>query len=83
MHTYTALMKKLGILDRLLTPAILLCMIAGVLIGNYVPGVQEAFDTARFQSVSARTYLPQHLQHPISKLTLPSRTQQSPRGSSS
>ncbi|KAL1939819.1 hypothetical protein VTO73DRAFT_9519 [Trametes versicolor] len=48
-----ALMKKLGILDRLLTPAILLCMIAGVLIGNYVPGVQEAFDTARFQSVSA------------------------------
>ncbi|KAH9858754.1 sodium bile acid symporter family-domain-containing protein [Lenzites betulinus] len=49
----TVLIKKLGILDRLLTPAILLCMIAGVLIGNFVPGVQEAFDTARFQSVSA------------------------------
>ncbi|KAI0823730.1 arsenical-resistance protein ACR3 [Trametes gibbosa] len=47
------LVKKLGILDRLLTPAILLCMIAGVLIGNFVPGVQEAFDTARVQSVSA------------------------------
>ncbi|KAI0328619.1 arsenical-resistance protein ACR3 [Cubamyces sp. BRFM 1775] len=46
-------MKKLSILDRLLTPAILLCMVAGVLIGNYVPGVQAAFDTARFQSVSA------------------------------
>ncbi|KAJ8454263.1 hypothetical protein ONZ51_g13128 [Trametes cubensis] len=49
----TALMKKLSLLDRLLTPAILLCMIAGVLIGNFVPGVQAAFDTARFQSVSA------------------------------
>ncbi|KAI0645666.1 sodium bile acid symporter family-domain-containing protein [Trametes meyenii] len=48
-----ALMKKLSILDRMLTPAILLCMVAGVLIGNYVPGVQQAFDTARFQSVSA------------------------------
>ncbi|RPD59888.1 arsenical-resistance protein ACR3, partial [Lentinus tigrinus ALCF2SS1-6] len=46
-------MKKLGILDRLLTPAILICMIIGVLIGNFVPGVQAAFDTARFQSVSA------------------------------
>ncbi|KAM5532850.1 hypothetical protein V8D89_013491 [Ganoderma adspersum] len=49
-----ALMRKLGILDRLLTPAILVCMVVGVLIGNYVPGVQAAFDTARFQSVSAR-----------------------------
>lgn len=49
-------MKKLGILDRLLTPAILVCMVVGVLIGNYVPGVQAAFDTARFQSVSARKY---------------------------
>ncbi|KAI0630326.1 sodium bile acid symporter family-domain-containing protein [Trametes polyzona] len=47
------LVKRLSILDRLLTPAILLCMIAGVLIGNFVPGVQDAFDTARFQSVSA------------------------------
>ncbi|TFK93741.1 arsenical-resistance protein ACR3 [Polyporus arcularius HHB13444] len=28
-------------------------MIVGVLIGNFVPGVQAAFDTARFQSVSA------------------------------
>ena len=49
-----ALLKKLSILDRLLTPAILLCMIGGVLIGNFVPGVQDAFDTARFHSVSAR-----------------------------
>ncbi|KAH9931077.1 arsenical-resistance protein ACR3 [Epithele typhae] len=50
MHS---MVKKLSILDRLLTPAILVCMIVGVLIGNFVPGVQEAFDTARFQSVSA------------------------------
>ncbi|KAJ6590693.1 sodium bile acid symporter family-domain-containing protein [Mycena vulgaris] len=27
-------------------------MIVGVLIGNYVPGVQDAFDTARFDGVS-------------------------------
>ena len=40
-------MKKLSVLDRLLTPAILVCMVVGVLIGNYVPGVQAAFDTAR------------------------------------
>ena len=53
----TALMKKLSVLDRLLTPAILVCMVVGVLIGNYVPGVQAAFDTARFQSVSARKLL--------------------------
>ncbi|KAI0703383.1 sodium bile acid symporter family-domain-containing protein [Cerioporus squamosus] len=48
-----ALVKKLSVLDRLLTPAILICMIVGVLIGNFVSGVQAAFDTARFQSVSA------------------------------
>ncbi|KAI0358402.1 arsenical-resistance protein ACR3 [Trametes cingulata] len=46
-------MDKLSILDRLLTPAILLCMIAGVLMGNFVPGVQAAFDTAQIQGVSA------------------------------
>ncbi|KAF7977754.1 hypothetical protein HWV62_2846 [Athelia sp. TMB] len=49
-----ALFKKLSILDRLLTPAILVCMIIGVIIGVYTPNVQEAFDTVRFQSVSVR-----------------------------
>ncbi|OBZ67187.1 Arsenite resistance protein ArsB [Grifola frondosa] len=48
----TALVKKLSILDRLLTPAILLTMIVGVIIGEFVPNVQNAFDTVRFHSVS-------------------------------
>ncbi|KAJ7152647.1 sodium bile acid symporter family-domain-containing protein [Mycena crocata] len=38
--------------DRLLTPAVLLAMIVGVLIGEYVPSVQDAFNTARFDNVS-------------------------------
>ncbi|KAH7883086.1 sodium bile acid symporter family-domain-containing protein [Phlebopus sp. FC_14] len=46
------LFQKLGILDRLLTPLILLCMVAGVIIGEFVPGVQPAFDTVQFASVS-------------------------------
>jgi ACR3 family arsenite efflux pump ArsB len=29
-------------------------MIVGVIIGEYVPTVQEAFDTARFDGVSIR-----------------------------
>lgn len=48
--------KRLSILDRLLTPAILVTMIVGVLIGEYVPTVQAAFDTARFEGVSSRAY---------------------------
>lgn len=42
--------------DRLLTPAILLSMIAGVIIGEFVHGVQNAFDLAQFRGVSARSY---------------------------
>ncbi|KAJ7096669.1 sodium bile acid symporter family-domain-containing protein [Mycena belliarum] len=45
--------KSLSIFDRLLSPAILVTMIAGVLIGVYVPTVQDAFNTARFDGVSA------------------------------
>ncbi|KZV76086.1 arsenical-resistance protein ACR3 [Peniophora sp. CONT] len=39
--------------DRLLTPAILLSMIVGVIIGEFVPGVQQAFDLAQFRGVSS------------------------------
>ncbi|KAI0958845.1 hypothetical protein AcV7_004546 [Taiwanofungus camphoratus] len=46
------LIKKLSLTDKLLTPAILLAMIVGVIIGEFVPNVQPAFDTARFASVS-------------------------------
>ncbi|KAJ6493012.1 sodium bile acid symporter family-domain-containing protein [Mycena sanguinolenta] len=48
----TDVFKRLSILDRLLTPAILVAMIVGVVIGEYVPTVQQAFDLARFDGVS-------------------------------
>jgi hypothetical protein len=48
------LFKKLGIFDRLLTPLILVSMVVGVLIGNFVPGIQAAFDTVKLDSVSVR-----------------------------
>lgn len=57
------LVKKLSLADKLLTPAILLAMIIGVIIGEFAPGVQSAFDTARFGSVSARTSSSPHT-HP-------------------
>jgi len=48
------LLQKLSILDRLLTPLIILAMILGVIIEEFAPHVREAFDTARFDSVSVR-----------------------------
>ena len=48
------LFQRLGILDRLLTPLILISMVVGVVIGEFVPGVQPAFDTVQFYSVSVR-----------------------------
>jgi ACR3 family arsenite transporter len=50
----SVLFQRLGILDRLLTPLILISMVVGVLIGEFVPGVQSAFDTVQFDSVSVR-----------------------------
>lgn len=52
------LFKKLGLLDRLLTPAILLAMIVGVIIGEFAPNVQSAFNTIQLDSVSVRKYFP-------------------------
>ncbi|KAI3608071.1 putative arsenite efflux transporter [Moniliophthora roreri] len=46
------LVSQLGIFDRLLTPTILVCMVIGVVLGNYVPEVRNAFDTVRFHNVS-------------------------------
>ncbi|KIM52569.1 hypothetical protein SCLCIDRAFT_1223640 [Scleroderma citrinum Foug A] len=46
------LSSRLSLLDRLLAPLILLCMIVGVLIGVFVNGVQEAFNTVEFHGVS-------------------------------
>lgn len=54
----SALFNKLGILDRLLTPAILVTMIVGVVIGEFVPTVQSAFDTVTFHGVSVRELHP-------------------------
>jgi len=53
-HCCADIFKKLSILDRLLTPAILVCMVLGVVIGEFAPHVQKSFDTARFDSVSVR-----------------------------
>ncbi|CEG83472.1 Putative ACR3 family arsenite transporter [Rhizopus microsporus] len=44
--------KKLNLLDRFLVLWILLAMIIGVIIGYYVPNVQESFETVQFGSVS-------------------------------
>lgn len=55
-----AMFSKLGLQDKLLTPIILLTMIIGVIIGEFVPNVQAAFDTVRFDSVSAREYHSTH-----------------------
>ena len=49
--------KKLSIQDKLLTPFILLAMILGVVIGEFSSNVHNALDTAKFQSVSLRTYI--------------------------
>ena len=43
--------------DRLLTPAILVSMIVGVVIGEFAPGVQQAFDVVQFRGVSTRSYM--------------------------
>ncbi|KAF8345285.1 sodium bile acid symporter family-domain-containing protein [Amanita rubescens] len=42
----------LSIQDRLLSPLIIVVMIVGVVIGEFCPNVQHAFDTVRFDSVS-------------------------------
>ena len=54
IYYHAALFKQLSIADRLLTPAILLAMIIGVVIGEYAHHVQKAFNTARFDTVSIR-----------------------------
>ncbi|KAG5640808.1 hypothetical protein DXG03_006955 [Asterophora parasitica] len=46
------ILKELSLLDKLLSPLIVVVMIIGVVIGVFVPNVQKAFDTVRFDSVS-------------------------------
>ncbi|KAJ1959357.1 arsenicals resistance [Dipsacomyces acuminosporus] len=45
-------MEKLGFIDRFLTLWIFLCMLAGVLIGYYVPGVKDKLGSAKFADVN-------------------------------
>lgn len=49
---FTALIRRLGFLDRFLVVWILLAMIIGVIIGYFAPNVQESFETVQFGSVS-------------------------------
>ena len=53
--------KKLGILDKLLSPLIILFMILGVVIGEFSPHVQKAFDAIDFHGVSVRESIPVRL----------------------
>ncbi|KAI8978390.1 arsenite transporter [Pilobolus umbonatus] len=48
----TGIIKKLDFLDRFLVVWVFLSMVIGVLIGYYVPNVQNAFKTVQFGSVS-------------------------------
>jgi hypothetical protein len=48
------LFKKLSIIDRIITPLIFIAMVVGIIIGEFAPNVQRAFDTARINNVSAR-----------------------------
>jgi len=50
--TSKRLLSSLSFLDRYLAVWILLFMILGVIIGNFASGVQEAFQTVTFNSVS-------------------------------
>ncbi|KAI5920621.1 putative arsenite efflux transporter [Camillea tinctor] len=45
-------LRSLGWLDRFLAVWVLLAMVVGILLGNYVPGVEGALDRGRFVGVS-------------------------------
>ncbi|KAG6824625.1 hypothetical protein H0H92_006314 [Tricholoma furcatifolium] len=47
-----AVFKQLGLLDKLLSPLIIATMIIGVVLGEYVPSIQPAFDTVRFDTIA-------------------------------
>lgn len=55
---HIAIFKELGLLDRLLTPLIILFMIIGVVIGEFAPHIRDAFDTVNFDNVSVRALFP-------------------------
>jgi ACR3 family arsenite transporter len=50
----SAIFQELGILDRLLTPIILVFMVVGVVIGRHAPQIKDALDTVKFNGVSVR-----------------------------
>jgi len=50
--TLLSVMSSLGWLDRYLFVWILITMVIGVVVGNYVPGIQQAFNTVKIDSVT-------------------------------
>ncbi len=54
LHVSAALINSLSFLDRFLALWVLLAMIIGVLIGNYVNNVNQILQQADFEGVSVR-----------------------------
>ncbi|KAI1630887.1 putative arsenite efflux transporter [Biscogniauxia mediterranea] len=48
----SSVLRSLGWLDRFLALWVLLAMVAGILLGNYVPGIEGALERGRFVGVS-------------------------------
>ena len=51
-HSKTSVYARLGWLDRLLALWILLAIIIGILLGNYVDGIETALQKGKFVQVS-------------------------------
>ena len=60
-NLFSDIFKKLGILDKLLSPLIILFMILGVVTGEFAPHIQQAFDAIDFHGVSVRESTPVRL----------------------
>ena len=51
-NTRASAFKSLGFLDRYLALWILLAMVVGVLLGNFVPGIERTLHQGKFVGVS-------------------------------
>ncbi|EAU91316.2 arsenite transporter [Coprinopsis cinerea okayama7 len=56
--------SELSIFDKLLTPLIIVTMVVGVVLGEYVPSIKDGLDAAKFHNVSLRMYPPSSMISP-------------------